>query len=554
MEDIQISNLASLLDAHLATPERVLYSQWDGETWRNYSAGEVALMAARWQAAFRRHGFEKGDRVALCLKNGVHWAAIDLAALGLGLVVVPLYVSDNPENVAWCVANSDARLLVLENGRILEGLQLALAKMPEVVSLLPDPPAPAIGADQWLPESGDGFTVLELERDALATIVYTSGTAGRPKGVKLSHRNILANVEAVLKRVPVLEQDLMLSILPLSHMFERTCGYYTPLRAGIPVAYCRGVNQLGEDLAFHRPTILIAVPRVFERFLAKIEQGLAKSPVRRTLFHLAVGLGWRLRNGRAGPAEKLLGRPLARKVSAAILDKLGGRLRLAVVGGAKVEMRIAQTFMGLGLELIHGYGLSEASPVVAASHGEVDPASVGRPLDGLEVRLNEKRELLVRGPSVMQGYWRNPEATAAVLSQDGWLNTGDLAELRDERVYIRGRSKDILVLSNGEKFSPQEAEAAILDDELFDQVILAGEGRPFLTLLAVTGETDEKKVVRHANARLKAFPGYVRVRRAILLREPWTVDNGLLTPTLKVKREAVYRRYSGLIETVYNDN
>lgn len=553
MPSFKMNNLAELLEQHLATPEKILYAQYVGGVWRDFSAGEVAALAARWQRAFRDHGLEPGDRVALCLRNGVNWVAIDQAALGLGLVVVPLYTEDNAENVAWCLANSEARLLVLENPRLLPLLQQAMAeKLPTVVCLQPDAPVPALAADSWLPEAGGQFAVVAAEPNALATLVYTSGTTGRPKGVMLSHRNILANAAASLEIVTLHESDLLVSVLPLSHMFERTCGYYVPLKAGVKVAYARGVQQLAEDLAVHRPTVMIAVPRVFERFLARVEQALAAAPLRRWLFRATVALGWRIFERRATVLEKNCYLALRKRVAAPILARLGGRLRLAVAGGAPVEPRVARTFIGLGLPLIQGYGLTEASPVVSGNREEDnDPASVGAPLGGVEIRLNEAGELLVRGPSVMLGYWRNPEATKAVLDEDGWLNTGDLAEIRDGRIYIRGRSKDVLVLSSGEKASPQDVETAILDDPLFEQVMLLGEGRPYLALLAVTQESDEKTLIRRANAQLKNFPRYIRVRRVIALKEPWTLEQGLLTPTLKVKREPVYRRFRQQIEEVY---
>jgi long-chain acyl-CoA synthetase len=245
---------------------------------------------------------------------------------------------------------------------------------------------------------------------------------------------------------------------------------------------------------------------------------------------------------------------LRRRVARAVLDRLGGRLRLAAAGGAKLELRIARTFIGLGLPIIQGYGMTEASPVIAANReDDNDPASVGSPLEGLEWRLTGEGELQVRGPSVMQGYWRNPEATAKVLSPDGWLSTGDLVEVQAGRLHIRGRCKDIVVLSNGEKFPPEEAEAALLDDPAFEQVMLVGEGRPFVCLVAVTRERDERALVRRANARLSAFPRYVRVRRVIATAEPWTVDNGLLTPTLKVRRAQVTARFAHTLATIYGE-
>ena len=547
-----MSNLARLLGQHRANPEKILYRQYIADAWQDFSVRDVMALAARWQQAFRSLGYERGDRVALCLRNGVDWVAIDQAALGLGLVVVPLYVDDNPQNLAWCLADSGARLLVLENTRLLAALTGAMQAPPAIVCLHGEVPAPAISAGGWLPESGGPFEASDLDAHALATIVYTSGTTGRPKGVMLSHRNILSNVAVALEVVSLHPGDLLISVLPLSHMFERTCGYYVPLQAGVPVAYARSVNQIAEDLAVLRPTVMVAVPRVFERFLARIEQALAASPLKRGLFHLAVALGWRRFRGRACALERALFRLLQPVVAQPLLDRLGGSMRLAVVGGAPLELRVARTFLGLGLCMLQGYGLTEASPVVAGNReGDNDPASVGTPLPGVEVRLNEARELLVRGSSVMLGYWHNPEATAEALGADGWLNTGDLAEIRAGKIYIKGRSKDILVLSNGEKVSPQSVEMAILGDPLFEQVMLAGEGRAYLVLLAVSRESDEKTLVRRANAQLKDFPRWVRVRRAIAVQEPWTLADGLLTPTMKVKRAEVGRKFSAQIERVY---
>lgn len=549
-----MANLAHLLDRHRDTPEKILYRQHVDGAWRDFSAHQVMELAARWQQAFRAQGYESGDRIALCLRNSVNWVAIDQAALGLGLVVVPLYADDNPENLAWCLNDSGARLLVLEHGRLLTPLARAMPALPTIVCLQEDAAAPAISVSDWLPAGNAPFAVAELDESALATIVYTSGTTGRPKGVMLSHRNILSNVAAALEVVSLHQGDLLISVLPLSHMFERTCGYYVPLRAGVPVAYARAINQLADDLAVLKPTVMIAVPRVFQRFLARIEQALATYPLKRGLFHLAVSLGWRRFQGRAGIVEQALLGLLQPLVARPLLNRLGGAMRLAVVGGAPLELRVARTFIGLGLEMLQGYGLSEASPVVAGNRQEDnDPVSVGAPLSGVEVRVNQSGELLVRGPSVMQGYWNNPQATTEVLSADGWLNTGDLVELHGGKITIKGRTKDVLILSNGEKVSPQDAEMAILDDPLFEQAMLVGEGRAYLTLLAVSSEIDEKVLLHHANARLRTFPRWVRVRRVIARQEPWTLEDGLLTPTLKIRRAEVAKKFGAQIENAYRN-
>src|SRR6266853_1402777 len=488
-------NIASLLKAHLAAPERILYRQFLEGGWREFSAREIAAYAARWQAFLRAEGLAPGERVALSMKNGIHWVAADQGALGLGLVVVPLYVDDNPENVAWCLENSGARLLVVESSRMAYALQGVAASLPRVLCLAADPGSGHESVETVLPKRAPAFEVAPLEDGALATICYTSGTVGRPQGVMLTHGNILANLAACERLRLARSDDVFLSLLPLSHMFERTGGYYLPLSIGAKVAYARSISQLAEDLASERPTLMFAVPRVFEKFAARVNEALA---------------------------------------------------------GAPLDPAIAWLFLGLGLPVLQGYGMTEASPVISVNRLEGNvPESVGMPLDNVEVRIAADGELLARGPSVMKGYWNNPEASAKSLDREGWLHTGDLAEIIGGRIYIRGRLKDVLVLSNGEKLPPQDVELAILGDATFEQGVLIGEGRPFLTLVAVTRETDEKRLIQRANDRLKAFPRYIRVRRVVATREPWTVENGLLTPTLKVKRERVKKKFSAEIERAY---
>jgi long-chain acyl-CoA synthetase len=545
-------NIADLLAAQLATPARVLYRQFADGAWRDVTAGEVAARAARWQATFRREGFGPGDRVAIGLRNGVAWVALDLAALGARLAVVPLYVDDNADNQAYCIADSDARLVVVETGRMASALVRAGVAVDRILCLRPDVGAAHRAVEDFLPRDAAPFAVEAADDRTLATICYTSGTGGKPKGVMLSHGNVLANVAGCRATGMGRPDDVFLSFLPLSHMFERTGGYYLPLALGAKVTFARGIAQLAEDFASQAPTAVFAVPRVFEKFAERIRAAVAGSGWKRALLARCAASGARVALGGASLLDRLLVPALRALVARPILARFGGRLRLAVVGGAAMDPAISRLFIGLGLPVLQGYGMTEACPVIAVNRlGENDPDSVGRPLDNVEVRLSAQGEIQVRGPNVMLGYWRNPEATARALSPDAWLSTGDLGELRDGRLAIRGRLKDVLVLSNGEKLPPQDVELAILGDGAFEQLLLVGEGRPFLTLVAVAKETDEKTLVKRANERLKAFPRYVRVRRAILAPEPWTVENGLLTPTLKIRREQVLKRFAGEIERVY---
>jgi len=549
------ANIAQLFARHQGTPDHALYRHFEGDAWADVGVAEIARRIGRWQAAFRREGLAPGERVALCARNGINWVAIDQAALGLGLVVVPLYVDDNPDNVAWCVDHATARLLIVESSQIaanLVNLADAQYRLPPIVVLNPDDGERLATAATFLPTTGDDVIVRDLPDDTLATICFTSGTSGRPKGVMLSHGNILANVEQCRLTGMARTDDLFLSILPLSHMFERTGGYYLPLALGAKVAYCRGIAQIADDLVSQAPTVMFAVPRIFERFHARIEQALAAAPFKRKLFAECVARGYRVATGKGSWLDHLVAPVLRRIVGAPVLARLGGRLRLAVVGGAALDPELARTFIGLGLPMLQGYGMTEASPVISVNRDDDNvPESVGPPLPGVEVRLAENNELLARGANIMLGYWRNPEASRAALMDGGWLRTGDIAEIKDGKIYIRGRAKDILVLSNGEKLPPQDVEFAILRDPIFEQVMLVGEGRPYPVLLAVSKETDEAKLLERANAQLKRFPGWVRVRRVIRLSEPWSVDNGLLTPTLKLKRPLLTQKLAREIDAAY---
>jgi long-chain acyl-CoA synthetase len=373
----------------------------------------------------------------------------------------------------------------------------------------------------------------------------------------------------------------MLSFLPLSHTFERTCGYYLQVMTGATVAYARSIPLLSEDMKFIRPTVLISVPRIYERIHSAINSKLEEgSPLKRILFDLAVEVGWArfLREqGRGGWKLSFLLWPLLNKlVAQKILDRLGGRLRTAVSGGAALAPEISRLFVGLGLAVVQGYGLTETSPIISGNKLDNNfPDSVGQPIRGVQVKLGEQSALLVKGPNVMMGYWQNPEATKAMIDADGWLNTGDIAHISETgHIYITGRLKEIIVLSNGEKMPPADMEAAILHDPLIDQVMIYGEGRPYLVALAVlnpevwlqiaakvgvrpdmpeslTDSNVEAKVLRRIARNISGFPGYAKVHRVLLLNEPWTIDNGLLTPKLSLKRDKVVAKYSKQIEHLY---
>ena len=572
------------------TPDLVAYRAHNEShnNWRDYTWAQIDHQVARWQAALERDGIKAGDRVAVMLRNSPEWVIYDQAALGLGLVVVPLYTQDRPENVAYIIHDSGCKVLLIEGAeqwKSLSEVKGQLDGLVRIVTVLPvpnagEPRARSLG--EWLPDQGGAVRHVPRDPKALATIVYTSGTTGRPKGVMLSHHNILSNAASASSEVLTTgHDDMFLSFLPLSHTFERTCGYYLTIMSGSTNAYSRGIPQLAEDLQAIRPTILISVPRIYERVYGRIRAALDDgSPLKKKLFLLAVEVGYaRFEHAQGrGPWKPafllwpLLNALVAKKIRA----RLGGRLRAAISGGAALPPDISRVFIGLGLTVLQGYGLTETSPIACANRPDDNmPASIGKPIPGVEVKIGAQNALMIKGPNVMLGYWNNPEATKAMIGPDGWLNSGDTARIDEAgHVYITGRLKEIIVLSNGEKVPPVDIEAAIARDPLFEQVMLLGEGKSYLSVMAVLNadhwknlctergldpsspetarsrQADEVMLSRVA-AQMKEFPGYAQVRRVSATLEPWTVENGLLTPTLKLKRAKVMEKFNAEIDRMY---
>ncbi|MGH8641897.1 MAG: AMP-dependent synthetase/ligase, partial [Burkholderiales bacterium] len=551
------------------TPDLVAYRAYNEahNNWRDYTWGQIDHQVARWQAALEKDGVKPGDRVAVMLRNSPEWVIFDQAALGLGLVVVPLYTQDRAENVAYIIQDAGCKVLLIEGAEQWKALSEVKGQLNGLVRIVTVQPVPNSGEPrarslgEWLPDQGGSARHAPRDPKALATIVYTSGTTGRPKGVMLSHHNIVSNAAASLTVLSPGHDDIFLSFLPLSHTFERTVGYYLTIMSGSTVAYSRGIAQLADDLQAIRPTCLVSVPRIYERVYGRIRAALDEGPpAKKKLFRLAVEVGYARfehTQGR-GPWKPsfLLWPVLNALVAKKILARLGGRMRVAMSGGAALPPDISRVFIGLGLTVLQGYGLTETSPVTCANSPEDNvPASIGKVIPGVEVKLGSQNALMIKGPNVMLGYWNNAEATKAMIGPDGWLNSGDTARIDEQgHVFITGRLKEIIVLSNGEKVPPVDIEAAIARDPLFEQVMLLGEGKPYLAVMTVLNADHWKKLCEERGlnpsspdsvrsrqvdevllsrvaAQMREFPGYAQVRRVTATVEPWTVENGLLTPT-----------------------
>ena len=573
-------------------PQKTAYRYFDHQQskWCDYSWQESLHLIDQWRKALLKNGLKKGDAASLMIHNCPEWIFFEQACMAEGIISVPLYPNDRADNIAYIVNEAEVKIILIENHlqwSIIKSAWEEFENAPTVISLRKiEDEQPLLTlhiAEQWLEDAKDhalNDTTHEPNPKSLATIVYTSGTTGRPKGVMLSHWNILSNAYSGLSSVMVYEEDLFLSFLPLSHTLERTVGYYLPVMSGSTVAFARSVPQLAEDLLQIKPTVLVSVPRIYERVYSKILQQLEhKSPIAKKLFQLTTDVGWakfEYEQGRRSKPWQLIFWPLLDKIVASkVRDKLGGRLRFTISGGAPLPEKVSRQFIALGVRILQGYGLTETSPVISVNRLESDyPASIGQPLPGIQVRIADNGELQTQSESVCLGYWKNEAATRELFTDDGWLKTGDLARIENNHIYITGRIKEILVLSNGEKVPPVDMEIAIALHPLFEQVMVIGEGKPYLTAIIVLEpeqwkqfanelsvdpeepaslhNKDVKKVVLDLICEcLCDFPGYAQVREVTLSLEPWTDGNFFLTASLKMRRATLLKHFEHEIEKMY---
>ena len=595
-----LTTLPELLTQHLQTrPDDIAYKYFDSaaKAWKDLTFKNVFDIVHEWRHAFSAvKGLEAGDRVAMLLPNCPEAVFFDQAALANRLVPVPLHAIDTPKSSGFIINDSGTKVLVtnklLKWKQIRESvetpnLQLVVITDEAGVDDL-SAPIPVISLATFL-KNGVGSTLPSEapQPNDLAALVYTSGTTGNPKGVMLTHQNILANIQGVLQNIMPGKKETMLSFLPLSHTFERTTTYYLSLGLGFTVGFNRSIATLQQDLQIIRPTVLMSVPRVYEMIYAKIRDGLnKKSGFVRYLFHWAVEVGWRrfcrendlpVEPSKRAFLDPLVAGFLDKKIGKTLRNVFGDRIHIYISGGAALNPTVAKTFLALGVNIFQGYGMTETSPIISVNKpGHNHPTTVGPALPNIEVRLGENDELQVRGPTVMQGYWNQPQATADIMTSDGWLRTGDVCAIYpDGNIRITGRLKEIIVTSTGEKIPPADLEAAIENDPLFSQVMAVGEHRPYISVLAVVNpeewknlcatlgldpndpaslENSEAKRValRRIKAAASSFPNYGVPRQVALINEPFTIENGLLTPTLKMKRKVITSQYEAQINALYS--
>ena len=594
-----LRTLPELLTHHAdRRPDTPIYKYYDNLTkdWVVLTVREVIEKVEAWKHAFAAMGLIRGDRVAMLLPNCVDAILFDQAALACALVPVPLHAIDTPGSSAFILNDSGARVLFTNRLLKWKGIR-STGDLPTLEHVIitdegtepyTDGNVHVTSIDAWLADGVGSKLPDGPTPEDLAAIVYTSGTTGNPKGVMLTHRAILANVTGVLTVIWPEIDETWLSFLPLSHTFERTTTYYVALGLGNLVAFNRNIGLIQDDMRLIRPTVMMSVPRIYEKIYAKVQDRLTlKSPAVRFLMRWAVNVGYRKfcrANGLPSPftvselLDPFVFSFLDKFVAQTVRNIFGGRPHLFIAGGAALSPAVARFFLGLGIDIHQGYGMTETSPIISVNPcGKNHPATVGVALKNIQVRLGENDELQVKGPSVMKGYWKKPKETAAMVTEDGWLKTGDQADIyEDGDIRLKGRIKEIIVTSTGEKVPPADLENAIQADSLFSQSMAVGDNRPYVSALVVMNPElwprfaeslglDPKDpatllnrdlrnaVLRRIKAATANFPNYGIPRNVRIIPEAWTIENGMLTPTLKLKRRVIYAKYADEIESLYGD-
>jgi long-chain acyl-CoA synthetase len=578
-------------------PDHVAFRHHRDGQWHDISHRDALDAVQKGAAALRAHGLDRGDRAAILSENRPEWALADYACLTSGVVDVPIYATLTPGQIAYILKDSGARLVFVSDNEQLEKIEQIrgeLEALEHVVVFDPpaSPPKGVIAWDDFLEIGARQANALSREEfrsqaegadpEDTATILYTSGTTGDPKGVMLSHDNLHSNVRASAQLLPVDESDLTLSFLPLSHVFQRMVDYLLFSR-GCTIAYARSIETVSDDLKAIRPTIVVSVPRLYEKVYAKVtEASGAKGAL----------VGWARRVGARWADARLEGREpdaltkLQYSVARALVFKklsegVGGRLRYFVSGGAPLSPDINRFFFSAGIMILEGYGLTETSPVTNVNTPNDFPANfrigtVGRPVPGTEVRIAEDGEILIRGPQVMKGYFNRPEETREAITEDGWFHTGDVGEI-DEDGFLRitDRKKDLIVTAGGKNVAPQPIESLLKKNRFMDQPVLVGDRRKFISLLLVPdfqnleawarengiGFSDRRELLsapgvqklleEEVQTELSHLARFEMPKKLVLLDEEFTIEDGSLTPTQKVKRRVVEKRFDDVIDALY---
>ena len=572
-----------------------LWSKRDGE-WRSLSWAETAEQVTALARGLLALGVAPGDRIGLVSENRPEWLIADVAIMSVGAITVPAYTTNSTDDHHYLFCDSGAKGVIVSTRALAEQTLPAAQQCPdtefavclEQPGAVPDQGLRTLTWEDCLAGGaarGDDIRAMAAEpaRGETCCLIYTSGTGGRPKGVMLSHGAILCNCMGaadVISKLPdfVSPGEVFLSFLPLSHSYEHMAGQFFPISIGAEIYYAQSLDKLVANIAEAQPTIMTAVPRLYEMIHGRIQRGLeSQSGLKRKLFHKAVELGRKKYEhpGSLGLGERLLDKLLDKLVRAKVSQRFGGKLKAFVSGGAPLNYDVGIFFVALGLRLLQGYGQTESAPVISVNRYELNKIdTVGPPMKDVEVRIAEDGEILARGEMLMNGYWNKPEATAETIV-DGWLHTGDIGEF-DEDGYLKitDRKKDIIVNSGGDNISPQKIEGMLTVEPEIGQAMVHGDRRPHLVALIVPdedfartwgtghnratdlgtliGDQDFIKAIDEAVSRINAkLPAPERVRRFALASEGFTIDNEMLTPSMKIRRHVIKEKYGASLDALY---
>ena len=561
-----------------------------GGTYQDITYTEFGNSVDAFSKGLQALGVEKEDRIAILSENRPEWAISDFGILKAGGINVPMFSTLTPAQVGYILNDSGAKIICVSTKSQLDKvfeIRDGVETLEQII--LYD------SSEEELPEGVIEFNeVCELGKEVdelnidvneedIATIIYTSGTTGNPKGVMLTHTNFLSNYNACKSLIDVSDSDVLLSFLPLSHVFERLGGHYVPIFSGAKIAYAESTFTVAQNMQDVSPTVMLSVPRLYEtmhdRVLRAVEAG---SPLKQKIFHWGVSVGSAvssaIQQGKKPSALLQLKQSIADKlVFAKLKTATGGRLRFFVSGGAALPQSIAEFFHAAGILILEGYGLTETSPVISMNYPDKWKfGTVGAPVPGIEVNIAEDGEILTRGPHVMKGYFNNEEATTEVINEDGWFHTGDIGVI-DEGGFIKitDRKKNIIVLSNGKNVAPQPLESQLVQSPYIDQIMLVGNERKNVAALIVpnfdalktwAGENDveasdilemlktrevQQLIQQEIRERLSDFADFEQVRRFVLLEKEFSQEEDEMTPTLKLKRNIIMEKYADVIEGMY---
>ncbi len=561
-------------------PKPALLYRMRGE-FHPISYAEFRLKVFQIARGLRSVGVERGDRIAIYAENSMQWGLLDWAALSIGAITVPIYPTLLEDQVGYLLQDSGAKLIFTGDSKLFDRARRAISENSLTTSTaVIEGDAPSLSSiidegnlSDWTEDEWEK-AAYQIDPTGLATLIYTSGTTGEPKGVMLSHENFTFLCAAIRGNLPADHNDRFLSFLPLSHVYERMAGHFLPIYLGAEIAYAESLRTLAQDIIVAKPTILLTVPRFTESVKSKILQNVESgTAIKRWLFNVVLKGGAKRIESRMQPVG-FMGGMLDKLVGAKIREKMGGRIRFMVSGGAALPPDVAEFYGAFGLLLLQGYGLTETSPVISLNHPERNVhTSVGEVLPGIECRIAEDGEILMRGKSLMLGYYNKPSDTAEAIDAEGWFHTGDLGRMEGDRIWITGRKKDIIVLANGKNVGPERIENLLKSSVYVEEVVIFGDDKEYLAALIVPdfdvirhyaeskgldlGHNDDliahpairellKGEIDRVNQRL---PDFEKVKRFQPVAERWTQETGELTPSMKVKRRVIREKYAEVIDS-----